>query len=218
MSKYKEQFRPGSSHEIISGWIRPGSSVLDVGCGTGYLAKCLLECGCSVMGLEGDAENVVCARRRGVTVEQTDLNNFGELFDLIGDRCFDYVVCADVLEHLEAPWNLLRMLRRNISGSLVVSIPNVAHWSVRRDLLFGRWSYTKTGILDQTHLRFFTHETATVLLNQSGYEVVREDCTPHPMTVPSLIYRDEWPHRINRVVSCLRPSLLAMQFVFEARP
>ena len=87
---------------------------------------------------------------------------------------FDYIICADVLEHLHNPWqalsNLSSFLKKD--GKVLISLPNVGHISVINNLLHGIWNYEDAGILDKTHLRFFTRNTASDLIKSSGLKML----------------------------------------------
>jgi len=87
---------------------------------------------------------------------------------------FDYILIGDVLEHLENPGSILSLLNKflKINGRLVMSLPNVAHYSMRFGLLFGDWDMAETGILDKTHLHFYTLKSAKELLKNSGWKIV----------------------------------------------
>ncbi|MBT2291601.1 glycosyltransferase [Paenibacillus albidus] len=84
---------------------------------------------------------------------------------------FDYIILPDVLEHLNDPWSVLKNLKRYLKnkGKLIASIPNVMHYSVLRDTLKGRWEYTEAGLLDRTHLRFFTVYEIQQMLHDAGF-------------------------------------------------
>lgn len=86
---------------------------------------------------------------------------------------FDVVLCGDILEHLTNPGAVLQKLKRRLAstGYLVVSLPNVAHGSVRLSLLKGAFTYVKEGLLDATHLRFFTLDSIRELFNRNGFEI-----------------------------------------------
>jgi len=92
------------------------------------------------------------------------------------ESSYDSILLSDVLEHLVDPLYVLHGLARHLTpgGKVVVSVPNVAHWSVRKDLLMGRWEYTDEGILDRTHLRFLTLATAAELMRAGGYRIESE--------------------------------------------
>lgn len=131
------------------------------------------------------------------------------------------LVCADVLEHVPQPDRLLPSLLRTYlptGGTIIVSLPNVAYWFVRASLLMGRWEYADKGILDRTHLRFFTARTATRLLEDARVRIRRRVATPLPLPVVSRAFAPGRPlfplHALNAVVTPAWPSLLAYQYVF----
>jgi 2-polyprenyl-3-methyl-5-hydroxy-6-metoxy-1,4-benzoquinol methylase len=149
-------------------------SVLDVGCGTGSLGAALKRRGVArVVGIETTPEAAEIARGRLDEVVVGDV----EAVELpFGDGEFDTIVYGDVLEHLVDPWSLLRAHRRLLAadGRVVVSTPNVAHWRVVLALLRGRWRYTAGGVMDVTHLRWFTRETLEEMLAQAGLHVLED--------------------------------------------
>ena len=160
-------------HEVagmLAALVPVGARVLDVGCGTGSVSRILVETrGARLIGVEPDAIRVAVARNRGLEIHEGVLTS--ELLHVLGP--FDMVVFADVLEHLPDPSTLLQMVRQGLtaSGAVVASIPNVAHWSVRTDLLRGRFDYQPCGIRDATHLRWFTARTVRTLFEASGFRV-----------------------------------------------
>jgi O-antigen biosynthesis protein len=158
----------GSVHADVVGLVGESRRVLEVGTATGYMSRALAERGCTVVGIELDpdmAESAgeLCERMIVGDVEALDLER-----ELEGER-FDAIVAADVLEHLKDPLRLLRRLRPFLTadGCFVISVPNVAHGSVRLALLSGRFDYQDIGLLDETHLRFFTRETLEQLLDEA---------------------------------------------------
>ncbi|WP_166243647.1 glycosyltransferase [Paenibacillus turpanensis] len=88
------------------------------------------------------------------------------------DEYFDYIIFADVLEHLNDPWAVIEYAKKCLKpdGKLLVSIPNVMHYSVLKDLLNGKWTYTEAGILDRTHLRFFTQHELVKMFDNAGFQ------------------------------------------------
>ena len=129
-----------------------GSRVLDIGCGTGWTAKELIDKkGCEVIGVEPNELRAEVARSNGIQVHAGYLEDLRiEETDL-----FDVVLFGDVLEHLSNPLSILCDAKKYLrpGGCVVVSVPNVAHWMVRLDLLRGRFNYQQAGIMDATHLR-----------------------------------------------------------------
>ena len=148
-------------------------SLLDVGCGEGVLARAAKD-RCSlkfVAGIELFGPAAAKAREVLDDVRQMDL----ERADLpYGDDQFDCIVCADVLEHLQDPWAALRKLRRVLGseGVLVASIPNLANLGVVKKILRDRFEYESSGVLDRTHLRFFTLHTIRAMFAECGFEIV----------------------------------------------
>lgn len=146
--------------------------VLDVGCGAGALGAALKRRGCvEVVGVERDPEAAEAARAVLDRVYQRDI----EALDLpYAAGAFDCIVLADLLEHLRDPWGALRRLAPLlcVNGRLIVSLPNVRHWSVLRGLLEGEWTYLPAGVLDRGHLRFFTLKSGRALLEAAGFEIL----------------------------------------------
>ena len=90
------------------------------------------------------------------------------------EEYFDYMIFGDVLEHLRDPWQTVKRLKPYLkkNGFMLASIPNVSHISVVVGLLKGTAEYREAGILDKTHLRFFTKKTAMELFEKNGFAVV----------------------------------------------
>jgi len=164
--------------------IQPGKNkILDVGCGEGVLGAWLLEHGYaeSVVGIEVFEAAFKLATEKLTRVINCDLNktNKDELRKVLEGDKFNYIICGDVLEHLVDPWQMLSGLVEYLApdGKVIVSLPNVRHWSVWIPLVFrGRWEYRDRGIMDRTHLRFFTKSSALSLLVNAGLSV--SECKP----------------------------------------
>ncbi len=160
----------------LSNLIAPKSRILDVGCGTGSVTEIILnQTGAYVVGIEPDAERAKKAAMRGLNVHAGFLSP-----DFIRQHGpFDYVIFADVLEHLPNPAEIVIMAKEGLrpGGSVLVSVPNVAHWFVRMDLLVGRFNYQDCGIMDATHLRWFTRCTIVELFERLCFQITAVDCT-----------------------------------------
>ncbi|MBM4379941.1 MAG: methyltransferase domain-containing protein, partial [Deltaproteobacteria bacterium] len=158
--------------EVVARFDPAGLRVLDVGCAAGAMGALLLQKGAAeVVGLELDLQASRVARRRLTRVHRVDLSRLPHL--PYPDGHFDAITCADVLEHLADPRPVLGHLRRYLKddGLLVTSIPNVRHESVLVPLLVqGRFTYADAGVLDRTHLRFFTLTEYAAFLRDSGFE------------------------------------------------
>jgi methionine biosynthesis protein MetW len=164
---------------IVARMLPERARVLDVGCGTGSLARLLVDTRhAEVIGIEPDAARAKLALGHGLEVYVGYLN--AEFVARFGP--FDIVLFGDVLEHLPNPQGVLLLSRAALkpSGSVIVSVPNVAHWSVRLRLLLGRFDYASTGIMDATHLRWFTADTIKSLLTSSGFRVAEHRVTANP--------------------------------------
>jgi GT2 family glycosyltransferase/tetratricopeptide (TPR) repeat protein/SAM-dependent methyltransferase len=145
--------------------------VVDVGCGAGRLgASIKARQACQVVGIEMNPAAAAAARTRLDLVVEGDAENLDWPFP---SASFDVVICGDVLEHMRTPLAFLRRVRQWLrpQGLLVASIPNVRHHSVVRGLLEGDWTYEPAGLLDYTHLRFFTRREVEKLLFRAGFDV-----------------------------------------------
>lgn len=201
-----------SGHAKLLALVGSGKRVLDVGCSSGYLARPLVERGCTVIGLERDPVAAEEARSVCEDVLVGDVETMELPFEAAS---FDVVLCGDLLEHLRDPEAFLvrvrPLLRRD--GRLVLTTPNVANWAMRLGLLAGRWRYTERGILDRTHTHLFTRTTLVETLERAGYRVVELD-----FTVPLPVARTPTTERIAHAFGRLRPPLFAYQFVVAAEP
>lgn len=172
MYQYDMRIDPAAqntSHGLLLELVGADSRVLDLGCATGYLAEALGSVGCKVSGVEYVPEAAEKARPFLERLVIADLNEL-DLVAEFGAGSFDTVVFGDVLEHLTDPEAVLRGAVPLLApgGSIVISVPNVTHGSLRLALLQGRWRYTETGLLDRTHVRFFTRRSLIELLTSAG--------------------------------------------------
>jgi len=149
-----------------------GKRILELGCAAGYISRHLQERGCRVTGVEIDAEAAEHARTWCEKVVVHDLNDL-DWVDQVGVG-FDTILCGDVLEHLVQPENILWHIQRLLApgGRVIICLPNVAHIRVRLKLLFGKFEYDSAGVMDVTHLRFYTYKTARELIEHSGFKIV----------------------------------------------
>ncbi len=159
------------AHNLILSAIEPRSVVLDVGCGPGYLAQHCTAHNVSWYGIDVNAAYVEQARKFYTAACVYDLNS-SDQFPYEGVT-FDTVLMADVLEHVVDPLAALSHAMGHVrpGGRVIISLPNVAHFTVRFNLLRGRFDYGDSGILDRTHLHLYTRDTALALARQGGLVV-----------------------------------------------
>ena len=172
--KYTQfQDDPASTHSKIVSLVPPATRVLEFGCATGYMTEVLKNrLGCTVVGIEIDRDAAAQAEQYAERVIVGDAETIDYAAELAGEE-FDVVLFADVLEHLKEPADVLRRVRPFVAenGVVVASIPNIAHASVRLALLGGEFRYREWGLLDDTHLRFFTRASIQDLFEETGYAV-----------------------------------------------
>lgn len=201
---------------IMRSFVPSNARVLDVGSGTGGVAE-IVNSGKnnSVLCIEPDPLRADSAKSKGLSVYT---GPFDENFvDFHGE--FDVITFGDVLEHIADPGKMLSIAKRCLSpgGVIILSVPNVAHWTLRVRLLIGRFDYTETGIMDATYLRWFTQKTLVTLLANQGFEVFN---LRHSAGLWMPEYR-VIPYRIRKVLvlALLRafPRLFGCQHVLRAR-
>ena len=213
---------PYSSHSQIIEWIdreRPGE-VLEVGTATGYLTSEMTKRGCAVTGIEQDAEMAKIAQQhcRKMIVADVETLDFSEL------GRFDAVILGDVVEHLRNPREFLQKMAQVLKpgGKVLISLPNIANIWVRLNLLFGRFNYSRVGILDETHLRFFTLESSKKIARESGLEVISTSVTPVPLPLILPSTSEGRPlsflHALNWGITRLRKTLFGYQFILVCQP
>ena len=151
---------------------RENVHILDVGCacGANLMAIALNNPTAHLYGIEVNEKTAAVAacyaNVQAVDIEKVEYNDWNEKFD--------YIICADVLEHLKNPWQAMRNLARFLKreGKMVISLPNIGHISIISGLLQGDWNYREAGLLDRTHLRFFTKKTAVEMLKYAALDVI----------------------------------------------
>jgi len=213
---------PHSSHSVILRWLGAGNGrrVLDVGAADGIVSRRLTERGWRVTGIEGDPALAQAGAPHCERMITANLNR--EIPDMAGP--FDAIVYGDVLEHLIDPLRVLVELDRALGpeGFVVISVPNIAHFYIRLLLLLGRFDYIDRGILDDSHLRFFTARSLRALIADAGLTIERFTATPAPLyQVLPVSWHRPWvaaTHAVNAVIARNLPRLLGYQLIVLARP
>lgn len=181
--KNVEEFGFSNAHKIIVSQISEGNVVLEVGSSSGYLTKVLTEKGIIVDILEVEKEPFEKAKKIARNSYFGSIEE-KQIQEKIKEK-YNVIICADVLEHLVNPDLVLDFLKTKLKkdGILLVSIPNVAYWGMRVHLMFsGDFSYHDSGLMDRTHLRFFSLNNFKDLLKKHGYKIV--DLYPAEIRVP----------------------------------
>lgn len=160
-----------NSWAIVFKLVNPKELVLDIGCSSGnFGAQLIADKNCIVDGIDIDEADVRIAKNklRKALVLNIETDKTNELTEK-----YDVVLMMDVIEHLVDPISSLKKIRKLLkpNGRLIFSVPNMAHVSVRLDLLLGKFEYRQIGLLDFTHLHFYTQDTLTKTLNNAGYVI-----------------------------------------------
>ena len=218
--RYTLKADPHSSHSVMLAWVGAGHGrrLLDVGAADGLLSRAFSDAGWRVTGLEADPALAEAGRAYCERMVVTDLDR--EVPEL--DTEYDVIVYGDVLEHLVDPLRIVHGLNRWLApgGRVVISVPNVAHLLIRLSLLMGRFDYFDRGILDRTHLRFFTDRSLRRLLAAAGLVIVQRTATAVPLyqVTPAA-----WHGRVLAAIHALSaafsrtfPRLFGYQFVVMA--
>ena len=220
MLHYRLHSDPSSSHQQLARLIRHHGQgpILDVGAAQGFLGQLLQGSGLPIDAVEPNptwAEHAAPFYRQvwAATIEDAPLPA----------QTYRVVVCADVLEHTADPAAVLRRLRATATDDalFLISLPNVAHIAVRVLLLFGQFPRMERGVLDRTHLHFYTRRTARALLAEAGLATLRVRPTPFPLDE---LWRGGEGNplfnvlmRLQRLALLVAPTLFAWQWVIAAR-
>ncbi len=213
---------PHSSHSIVLRWLGEGRGrrILDVGAADAIVSRRLTERGWRVTGIESDPALAQAGAPHCERMITANLNR--EIPEVQGP--FDAILYGDILEHLIDPLRMLVELDRSLApdGFVIISVPNIAHLYIRLLLLLGRFDYIDRGILDNTHLRFFTARSLRALIADAGLVIERFTATPAPLyQVLPPSWHKRWvaaTHTVNAVIARNLPRVLGYQFIVLARP
>lgn len=208
----------GSSHSMILQMVdhMPAGKILDLGCSSGLLAEKLRARGHYVVGVDRLAVSGVLQRTDAfyaVDLEHGIPPEAGTSFDL--------VIAGDVIEHLTRPLDALQQISQLLrpGGQVILSVPNFAHWYPRLRVALGLFGYDRRGILDATHLRFFTRANLRRIIRAAGFDILEERATGIPLGIfNSAADRGLLIQRINGALVRARPTLFGYQFLVRATP
>lgn len=211
-----------SSHAKMLNFCSENKRVIDFGCWKGAVSSELKKRGCYVLGIEVDPEAAETARGICDRVVVADLDTL-DLPEALGGMKYDVGLFGDVIEHLKDPKRILVQMREALSpgGFVIVSVPNVAHITVRLKLLMGDFDYMDVGILDDAHLKYYTRKSITSLLETCGYLVESMDWTE--LRIPDKEIREMLdPLQLGNLEEVLKAlsswEAIAFQYIVKAFP
>lgn len=207
-----------NSLSIIANMIEPNSKVLEFGCAYGRLTKYLKEeLNCIIDIIEIDEEAGKIAKQysnQSIIGQEGNIETYTWLKKLQGNQ-YDYIIFADVLEHLKEPEQVLKKCKILLqsTGSILLSVPNIAHNDIIYDLLENKFCYRDVGLLDSTHIHFFTYYTLCDMIQKCGYKILVERATHTNITELQIQY-DKYPKEIQKY---LKNRYLGnvYQFIFQ---
>lgn len=185
LSKYnfKLDLDSNNSLKLIIDMIKPNTRILEFGCAHGRLTRYLNEkknCNVDIVeiDMESGSEAAKYSNRSLIGEELGDIEKYNWL-DKLKDEKYDYIIFADVLEHLHFPDKVLTSCNRLLKsdGSIVMSIPNIAHNSILINLVNDEFNYTQVGLLDNTHIHFFSYKSLIRMIYECGYQTFKEEAS-----------------------------------------
>ncbi|MDP3008474.1 MAG: class I SAM-dependent methyltransferase [Methylococcales bacterium] len=207
-------YKESVSDDFLSIIPKEAHTIVEIGCNTGRLAEMYRTINPNVryLAVELSEEAARKAATRIECVITGDIEKpevFSELEKNLDENKIDVLILSDVLEHLIDPWGILIKFRKIMSsnGCCVVCIPNVSHWTILAGLIHGEWNYSDFGLLDRTHLRFFTKKTMIELFQNTGWQV--------EISTPRIFAPDETEQAMSVFTSLASPFGLTPEQVKE---
>lgn len=151
--------------------------ILDVGCGTGALGRAIKKKRGNDIEVTGVEMNPSVGDKARVNIDKVIIGDVEKIDLPFGKEYFDCVIYGEILEHLIDPWSVLLKHRESLkqNGCIIASIPNIAHYRIIKMLQKQEWNYQKAGILDRSHLRFFTLKSIRSMFDNEGLEIIKID-------------------------------------------
>lgn len=217
---YQDKIGKYSSHQQIYGMIAQGSHVLDIGCGSGSISKLLAQKHCRIVGVDCVkpknisyfVDFVVADLEKGLSLQNEKYSYF-----------FDYIILADVIEHIKNSEKLINSIKPYLkkNGYVIASTGNIANWYIRLNLLLGTFNYTSQGILDRSHVHLYTQKSFLQFFQEHGFKIIEKKITIIPY---ELIFPQFKNTVFLKVISFfsyqlaqLWPSLFAYQLIVKVK-
>lgn len=209
-----------SSHLKILSRIGVGKKILEIGCSTGYLTKIMkenLNCRVTAIEIDRDAASHASKYCEKLIADDAEHVDYKQCFDGEG---FDVILFGDVLEHMKYPERVLAAVKGLLAkdGYIIASIPNISHASIITELLEGKFDYSEFGLLDKTHLRFFTRESIYKLFESSGYIIDMIDVVYSPYERELKVKLQAMPEDIVGYIYSNNKDAETYQFIVKAFP
>lgn len=212
-----------SSHSFISDVVKTEGPerILDIGCSEGLISRALGEIWRDkIWGIDINKPAAKKAKPYYRKVWVMDIER--EMPKVV--QKFDCLLFGDVLEHLKDPWGILKKFTDKLlieGGLVIISLPNAVNWYMRCQLALGNFVYRDRGLMDKTHLRFFTFKSARRMIDESGLLVKKECVSPIPLP---LVWKNmdagkplHWIHGLNNFITNLWPGFFGYQLLFVCR-
>lgn len=217
-----EQEKTSDTVKLAASLIGNEATVLEIGPATGMLTRIIAtEQRCQVTAIEIDADAAELTRPLCKAIHVADIDTV-ELSTLLGDQKFDVATFGDVLEHLRSPVGALKKVKPYLTdgGCVVLSVPNIAHASIAYELANGRFDYRPTGLLDVTHIHFFTRKSLLLAIEEAGYVVTdfeRITMRPEQTEFKTRAY-GEGQQQLLQYFQAVNPESNTYQFVARIVP
>jgi SAM-dependent methyltransferase len=208
-------YRNSGNESVLEQILCSDEFILDVGCGGGDNARFLISRGHQVYGITFSVNEAKIAKK---WCEKVYFHDIEKGLPAEITKKFDCCICSHVLEHICWPENVLRDIRCILtegSGRLIVAIPNIMFFKTRLKLFLGKFEYTKTGIMDSTHFRWYTWDSMKKLLEKNGYTLLdRSASGSFPLGPVRRFLPNHFGKWIDGMAANAWPSLFGSQLVF----
>lgn len=219
--RYQIKYFYGSSHWWVKDVVKSfkkGKKVLDIGPGSGFISDLYPKSEYTLVAVEIDEKTREILKPKYDSVVEC-------ISKLDKDEKYDYILLLDVLEHIAKPFEFLKNLKKysHNETQFLISLPNVAHWSVRLPLFLGIFDYYDRGIMDKTHLQFFTRKRARQLIDYAGLKTINENSTIEPIefVLPNSITNNpifKLLSKLRQSLAKILPGFFAYQHLMQAKP